>query len=263
MKLRDLLELCRVSNLPTVWSNSFIGLIAGLYIFDDFQAEDLADHLPVIAIFGTLFALSMSLIYCGGMVMNDWVDREVDAKERPSRPLPSGRVSAKQAKYLTLLMFFWGFVLVLFTTGLGALTPHGMDAGIVVLVLIATVVLYNYLHQKTPLAVIPMGLCRSLIILCGVAVVGPFEELTDSPVRLIFLAGPAATLLVYTVVISVVARRETEGSFGGPKTIMNMIAAMPLLDAAWLIAMGLWPASLFCVACAGMTKLAHRKVAGS
>jgi len=278
MKLRDLLELCRVSNLPTVWSNSLLGLLAGLYIFEGFRQNDLIGHSLPIAIFGVLFALAMSLIYCGGMVMNDWVDREVDANERPNRPIPSGRVSAKHAQYTMFLMFFWGVVLVMFTTGLGALSPHGIDATISALVLIAFVALYNYSHQRSPIAVLFMGLCRALIILCGVLLAGDFERLTESPDGLIFLIGPAATLLIYTVLISVVARREVEHdssaaqphrfvflprSFGGPKTVMNMIAAMPLLDAVWLVVMGFWPASLFCVACAGMSKLAHRKVAGS
>jgi hypothetical protein len=44
---------------------------------------------------------------------------------------------------------------------------------------------------------------------------------------------------------------------------MNMIAAMPLLDAVWLLAMGLWPVSLVAVMCAVLTKLSHRKIAGS
>ena len=85
-----------------------------------------------------------------------------------------------------------------------------------------------------------------------------------TPEYSLFIIGPAVTLFLYTLAISIVARREMETKrFAGPKTIMNMIAAMPLLDAIWLIVMGLWPVSLFCVACAGLTKLAHRKVAGS
>src|SRR3954464_260986 len=32
-------------------------------------------------------------LYLAGMALNDYADREVDAVERPSRPIPSGRVS--------------------------------------------------------------------------------------------------------------------------------------------------------------------------
>ena len=32
-------------------------------------------------------------LYWAGMAANDWADRELDAVERPERPIPSGRVS--------------------------------------------------------------------------------------------------------------------------------------------------------------------------
>src|SRR5687767_12443969 len=40
---------------------------------------------------------SSALLYLGGMALNDWADREVDARERPGRPIPSGRVSPAAA----------------------------------------------------------------------------------------------------------------------------------------------------------------------
>ena len=36
---------------------------------------------------------SSSLMYLAGMALNDYADREIDAVERPSRPIPSGRIS--------------------------------------------------------------------------------------------------------------------------------------------------------------------------
>src|SRR3954469_21075139 len=36
---------------------------------------------------------SSSLMYLAGMALNDYADRDVDAVERPARPIPSGRVS--------------------------------------------------------------------------------------------------------------------------------------------------------------------------
>ena len=35
---------------------------------------------------------SSCLLYLGGMALNDYADRDVDAVERPQRPIPSGRV---------------------------------------------------------------------------------------------------------------------------------------------------------------------------
>ena len=34
-----------------------------------------------------------SCLYLAGMALNDYADREVDAVERPGRPIPSGRVT--------------------------------------------------------------------------------------------------------------------------------------------------------------------------
>ena len=47
---------------------------------------------------GTVVAADANrLLYAGGVVLNDFFDRELDAVERPERPIPSGRVPAKQA----------------------------------------------------------------------------------------------------------------------------------------------------------------------
>ena len=74
------LRLGRVSNLPTVWTNVAAGMAlsgAGLAV------EILAG-----------VALAMSLFYVGGMYLNDAFDRDIDARERPERPIPSGLVPA-------------------------------------------------------------------------------------------------------------------------------------------------------------------------
>src|SRR5437868_8098899 len=39
--------------------------------------------------------LSSACLYCGGMVWNDFFDVEQDRRERPFRPLPSGRVARR------------------------------------------------------------------------------------------------------------------------------------------------------------------------
>ena len=46
-----------------------------------------------------LLAASAGL-YAGGVVLNDYFDREVDAVERPERPIPSGRVAGSHALVL-------------------------------------------------------------------------------------------------------------------------------------------------------------------
>jgi len=279
MKLRDFLELARISNLPTVWSNVFLGLLAGKFVLIQTIAlsrnqhppasaehflDALASHFPTFIFLFFLLALAMSLIYTGGMILNDYLDRGVDAVERPGRPIPSGRISAGVALWLAVGFLALGWLGITWFERQYLWSDYApWRASVFAGLLVLAVVVYNINHHRSALSVIVMAVCRGLIILICATVSAP-------PVHLsawwVFVATSAAVLVGYTVLISVVARREVDperGGFGGPKTVMNMIAAMPLLDAMWLVLMGLWPASLVCVACAVLTKLGHRRIAGS
>ena len=45
-----------------------------------------------------LVLLAMSLFYVGGMYLNDYFDRAIDARERPERPIPAGDISAERGR---------------------------------------------------------------------------------------------------------------------------------------------------------------------
>ncbi len=262
MKLRDLLELCRVSNLPTVWSNAVMGVFAGALIREIWKPDavfvpNLANPWDIAQV-AAIFAVAISLLYCGGMILNDYMDRAIDAQERPGRPIPAGRIKAETALAISVLCLAFGLGLVWISTLVARAGSAALWAGSALLI---SIIAYNLVHAKTAASVLLMGLCRGLVVLTGAAVLGYRFE---NPYGWAWVIAPAASLVVYTVLISLVARRETEADrSAGPKTVMNMIAAMPLLDAVWLIVMGLWPASLFSVGCAVLTKLGHRRVAGS
>ena len=79
MTLGVALRLGRVSNLPTVWTNTLAGIVlTGMAVND-------ARTVPIL--------LAMSLFYVGGMYLNDAFDAEIDAEERAERPIPSGQIS--------------------------------------------------------------------------------------------------------------------------------------------------------------------------
>lgn len=281
MNVRALLELCRISNLPTVWSNAVVGYFAGIQTWGIINEGELLaagrrtgaeliesitfDPIKAAALLIFLI-IPYSLLYSGGMILNDYIDRAVDAKERASRPIPSGRINPNTAFWLATGTIVLGVCAVrLFEYGDFWLPHTDWWGTIFAFCLAGAIISYNLAHQRTAKSVLLMGLCRGLVVISAACVMQP-------PVMhwqwWLFIAAPALTLVIYTVLISLVARREVEHAaqrrrFAGPKAIMNMIAAMPLLDAVWLLVMGLWPASLFCVLCAGLTKLGHRKVAGS
>src|SRR5260370_38376776 len=80
VSLATLLKLGRVSNLPTVWTNVLAGTCLAGGVWQSWR-------LGVV-----LFA--MSLFEMGGMYLNDYFDRAIDARERPERPISAGAIPA-------------------------------------------------------------------------------------------------------------------------------------------------------------------------
>ncbi|MFQ6118478.1 MAG: geranylgeranylglycerol-phosphate geranylgeranyltransferase [Methanosarcinales archaeon] len=51
------------------------------------------------------------LITCAGNAINDFFDAEIDAINMPNRPIPSGKISKKNAKYFSIALFVLGIAL--------------------------------------------------------------------------------------------------------------------------------------------------------
>jgi 4-hydroxybenzoate polyprenyltransferase len=179
MKVRTYLQLGRVSNLPTVWTNVLAGAVL--------SGAPLAPGALLLA------AAALSLFYVGGMLLNDAFDRKWDAAMRPERPIPSGRVGAREVFGAGFGLLGVGLVLVAASGGRGAAA-----AG---LALAGTIVLYDAWHKGNPLSPLLMGLCRVLVyVTAALAVSG---RITDAVV-----AG-AAVLLAYLIGLSYAAKQET------------------------------------------------------
>ncbi len=146
-KVLAYMQLLRLPNVFTAMSDIFMGfLIAHGSLFP------WSEFVPLL--------VASSCIYLAGMVLNDWFDIEVDRRERPQRPLPSGRVAARHALLLGLVLLFAG--------GLAA-TFVGSTSRNVALILIAAVVAYDGILKQTLLGGAVMGLCRTLNVLLGMS----------------------------------------------------------------------------------------------
>ena len=99
---RDALVLGRVSNLPTVWAN----LLAAVALAGTAIGTDLGVGV------GLLLFLAYTLFYVGGMYLNDAFDARIDAKERPERPIPAGRVTSGEVYLAGFGMLAAGLVLL-------------------------------------------------------------------------------------------------------------------------------------------------------
>jgi 4-hydroxybenzoate polyprenyltransferase len=140
-KLRTLLVLGRVSNLPTVWSNCAAGwLLSG----GGFWA-DLA-----------LMAFAASNLYLGGMFLNDAFDAQFDQQHRPERPIPTGAIPVSEV---------WGWGFGWLTAGVACLFFFSAKTITVALLLAATILLYDAVHKLLALAPLLMAFCRFLLIL--------------------------------------------------------------------------------------------------
>ncbi len=146
---RVYLDLGRVSNLPTVWTNCLAGAaLSGATL-----------EMPVLL----LLAAALSCFYIGGMFLNDAFDHRYDEKTRSRRPIPSG-----EAGLFEVYVLGFGF-LALGQLGLYAASvlqsgPRLESLGIGV-ILGVLIVYYNYRHKTDPHGPVVMAVCRGLIYL--------------------------------------------------------------------------------------------------
>jgi 4-hydroxybenzoate polyprenyltransferase len=146
VNLRTLLTLGRTSNLPTVWSNVLSGAVLSGAVFSP-------GALGLLLLVGSAF-------YEGGMFLNDAFDAELDARERPGRPIPSGKVRRSTVFVLGFGLLLLGLVL-LGVAPLLHLARPGVDAWLAGLGTCVAVLAYNRWHKGFAWSPIVMGACRA------------------------------------------------------------------------------------------------------
>lgn len=191
-RARAWLEIMRISNLPTVVSNAIagaaVGAAAGWGIDGVTIWHEMPEHL--------LWSIAAPpLAYVAGMILNDAFDARIDARERPARPIPSGRIRRLDA-------FAVGFALLALSAVVSRLSGSALALALT-LALIGGVVLYNAVHARSAASVLLLACCRALAALI------PLTAFHGQPMRwtLVTIALPAA-LGLWTVALSLLARGE-------------------------------------------------------
>jgi hypothetical protein len=192
--MRAWLEILRISNLPTVWTNVLVGAVLSLAVARPSNPSLLAIPLAIIA---------GSCLYLAGMVFNDVFDVEIDRRERPGRPIPSGRVHRVAAA---------SFGTVLLAIGIGLPWFHGVIAGSVATGIGLMLLAYDALHARTAWSVLLMGGCRGGLYVLGMACLNdPTGSSADDGLLLAVIVGGIAA--IHVAAFSMVARDEvTEAS---------------------------------------------------
>lgn len=75
-----------------------------------------------------LISLAAMLIAASGYVINDIFDIEIDKINKPNRPLPTGAITVKQARLLSIALAGLGLVLSLFGSNIWLLIIAGFNA---------------------------------------------------------------------------------------------------------------------------------------
>jgi 4-hydroxybenzoate polyprenyltransferase len=174
---RPFLILGRVSNLPTVWSNCLAGWL-----------------LSGGGGTGRLLALWLgaTLLYLGGVYLNDAFDVEFDTLRRKERPIPSGQVSQRLVLQLGTLWLVLGSVL---------LTQLGKTTGVLAALLALNILLYDLVHKVVTFSPVLMAGCRFLLYLVAASAA------EDGVTGLVVWSGLA--LGSYIAGLSYLAREET------------------------------------------------------
>ncbi|MHC4660057.1 MAG: UbiA family prenyltransferase [Planctomycetota bacterium] len=216
--LRAWLQLLRPPNLFTVPGDPLAGF---------FLASLAAPNPPELVAVLPCLGASL-LIYVSGLLFNDYFDREIDMRERPERPIPSGRVNAKSVLV---------FAVIAMVSGIGISYVAGLHVFIVAVSLALLVLLYNIKLKHVPHAgPLNMALCRGISVLLGGAVVLYYKS------NSMFMTSVLITAYIY--IVSEIAYTET--SQDKRKRLISRLTGIPFLLALYVyLDADLWPFNLW------------------
>jgi 4-hydroxybenzoate polyprenyltransferase len=232
------------------------------------------------------------------MYLNDAFDADIDARERPSRPIPSGQISAKAVSAMGCAMLMAGIYIV---------APYGMLAVQAGVALSLAILLYNAWHKGNVWSPVIMGSCRALVYLLAAWTFAPDtpqalwwgmlavfthiagltyaakQESLDRIDRLWPLAILAAPLLIFMVffnlpamawvallllasadlyAVRLLALRRQGGDV--PRAVAQLIAACALVDASAVAVAGAsWPWVAACIVAYVLCRLFQKFIPGT
>lgn len=216
-KLWAYLQMMRPANILTAWTDILLGYAAsGLALVSLSGPIDWEIAVPL----GWLL-LSTTGLYGGGVVFNDVFDADLDAEERPERPIPSGRSSVRESVGLGVALLLLGIV----SAAQVSLTSAGL-AGFIALAALCYDAAAKHNSFLGPLT---MGLCRGANLLLGVSVL-PLAVQTRWVLALI--------PIVYIAAITTISRGEVHG---GKKSTGFVALAMLTVVIVAMLGLGFFP----------------------
>lgn len=180
-------QLVRLPNVFTAPADVIAGAALSLYV--PHQDIGLPGNIVLLCLISVCY-------YMAGMILNDVADVDEDGRERPFRPIPSGRVSRQTASVVGVALLVAGLVIGL--TQLPAGANWRQSAPLFALPVL--ILLYNFWLKHTWLGPITMGLCRGFNLLLGAIMVA-------EPTVICYIAAGVSTL--YITGVTIIAFDET------------------------------------------------------
>lgn len=185
-RVKEYLQLIRLPNVFTTPSNILAGYFAA--VTTTTAAE--ADGVHLIALM-----VSSGLLYIAGIVLNDYFDIEIDKKERPSRPLPSGKISKGYALTIAIVALLIANIIAL------VVGPISLAISLALTLLI---IAYDYQLKYSVLGPFAMGGTRSLNVIFGAS---PVLLYIDNH-SVAIVGAAAASLFFYVSSITILSKKE-------------------------------------------------------
>jgi 4-hydroxybenzoate polyprenyltransferase len=184
---KDYLILVRLPNLFTLPSNILVGFV-------------IASSLTLTSYVQVLLLVTISiLLYCVGLILNDLFDYNIDKKERPDRPLASGKVSRRAAI---------GLVTAFSVLALGLSLIVSIPTLVTSSLLFVLIFGYDKFLKKTMAGPFTIAAARVINVMLGASV--DFGHIGSFP-QLIILTFVLTITFVYVCLIGFISRYEIHG----------------------------------------------------
>lgn len=204
-------QLLRAGNVFTAISN-----VIASYVIAQEDWQPLGPLLLLVA--------TSAMLYEAGMVLNDVFDAKLDSKERPERPIPSGRIRRWHAAAVGVLLLVGGVA-----CAFGTFIFLGSDGPPLTAIALAFLLIsYNAFFKATFLGPWAMGGCRMLNVMLGTFTA---VDQTRS-----FLESYALLVGLYTVGLTYFAREENEPGW----KLSNTAGAVLVFAVTICVSLGAW-----------------------
>lgn len=213
MRTNPYLYLIRPANLIT----SAADIVAGATVATLLVSESGGEGITVTGFL--LLLLSSVLLYAGGISMNDVLDYKLDLKERPERPIPSGKITVQRAAVFASLLLAGGVVF--------AAWNHTYSGLLAFSIAVLSLVYNKWSKHDSIVGPLNMGVLRGLNLLLGMSIIP--GVVTNNFVI-------AIVPVIYIYAITMVSRGEVHGSSRSPlyvAGILFLLADVGILFLGW------------------------------